>query len=106
MAKLPMKFVEIAAPLSESKEIFDYLQMQSVIELTGTEEVEGLSRLSAGRTPAQFEKYRAAAADALRILDTYAPEKKSLFAALAPLPEMTVAAYLKKTDEADRLLGV
>ena len=106
MAKLPMKYIEIAAPLSESKEIFDYLQMQAVIELTGTEEVEGLSRLSAGRTPAQFEKYRAAAGDALRILDDYAPEKKSLLAGLAPLPEMTFAEYLKKSDEADGLLGV
>lgn len=106
MAKLPMKYIEIAAPLSEGKEIFDFLQVQAAVELTETEELPGLTRLSAGRTPAQFEKYRAVATDALKILDRYAPEKKGLLAGLAPLPEMRVADYLKKADKADSLLGV
>ena len=57
MAKLKMKYIEIAAPIEQGKDIFDFLQMRSVIELHEQEETEGLDRLSSGRTVSQFEKY-------------------------------------------------
>ena len=57
MAKLKMKYIEIAAPIEQGKDIFDFLQMRSVIELHEQEETEGLARLSSGRTVSQFEKY-------------------------------------------------
>ena len=67
MAKLKMKYLEIVAPLEQSKEIVDMLQLRSVIELHSHEEQEGLTSLESGRTAAQLTKYRDCAQTALDI---------------------------------------
>ena len=106
MAKLKMKYLEIAAPVTQSKSIFDYLQLQNVIELAQIEQTEGLVSLGTERTVANIEKYYDTAAKALKALDKYAPEKKGLTAAFKPLPEMSVSEYAAKCEEADEILGV
>lgn len=106
MAKLKMKYIEIAAPIEQGKDIFDFLQMRSVIELHEQEETEGLDRLSSGRTVSQFEKYMDTAQTALSILDKYAPQKKGLLASFEARREISVSEYIKKSDMADKMLAV
>lgn len=107
MAKLKMKYLEIVAPLEQSKEIVDMLQLRSVIELHSHEEQEGLTSLESGRTAAQLNKYRDCAQTALDILNRYAPAKKGLVESFIPeLREMTVSEYLGKSDQADELLSL
>ena len=107
MAKLKMKYLEIVAPLEQSKEIVDMLQLRSVIELHSHEEQEGLTSLESGRTAAQLTKYRDCAQTALDILNRYAPAKKGLVESFIPeLREMTVSEYLGKSDQADELLSL
>lgn len=107
MAKLKMKYLEIVAPLEQSKEIVDMLQLRSVIELHSHEEQEGLTSLESGRTAAQLTKYRDCAQTALDILNRYSPSKKGLVESFIPeLREMTVSEYLGKADQADVLLSL
>ena len=106
MAKLKMKYLEIAAPIEQGKEIFDFLQMRSVIELHEQEETEGLSKLSSGRTASQLEKYMDTAQTALDILNKYAPQKKGLLSSFEARREMSVTEYIKKSDIADKMLAV
>ena len=71
-----MKYLEIVAPLEQSKEIVDMLQLRSVIELHSHEEQEGLTSLESGRTAAQLTKYRDCAQTALDILNRYAQDMR------------------------------
>ena len=106
MAKVKMKYVEIAAPVEESKKIFDFLQVKSVIELHETEQIDGISLLQTAPTVMQINKYSNTAETALKILNKYSPQKGSLLDALKPLPEMSVSDYLAKSDDADKILSV
>ncbi|MBR0112601.1 MAG: V-type ATP synthase subunit I [Clostridia bacterium] len=106
MAKIKMKYLEIAAPVEESKDIFDYLQLSNSMELEKLEETEGLQIISTEKTVSSIEKYSEVAGKALQALDRYAPEKSSLISALKPLPEMTFSEFVKKSDSADEILGV
>ncbi len=106
MARVKMKYLEIAAPVEESKDIFDYLQLSNCIELEKIDGQEGLHLLSTDRTVSSIEKYGDTAGKALQVLDRYAPEKSGLLSTLKPLPEMTVSEFIEKSDEADEILGV
>ena len=75
MAKVKMKYVEIAAPVEESKKIFDFLQVKSVIELHETEQIDGISLLQTAPTVMQINKYSNTAETALKILNKYSPQK-------------------------------
>lgn len=106
MAKINMKHIEIAAPISESKEIFDFLQMRSVIELHQTEQIDGLSQFSTLSTVSQIDKFADTAATALKIIDKRVPQKGSLLDSLKGLPELTASEYKSKSDDADVILSV
>ena len=107
MAKIKMKYLEIAAPVTQSKDIFDFLQLRSVMELSQVkEDSDLLLPLSMDRTVSNIEKYNDIANKALTVLDKYAPEKKRLISSLKPLPEMTLSEYIEKSDDADKILGV
>ena len=105
MAKINMKYIEIAAPVSESKALFDYLQMCSVMELKEAEEVEGFEKIPTDSTVNKISKYYDTATSALKIIDKYAPEKSSMLAGLKGLPEMTMSEYLAKSETADDVLA-
>lgn len=106
MAKLKMKYLEIVAPIDESKAIFDFLQHRSVIELKSHDETEGLIPLNSGRTASQLEKYYDVVQDALKILDKYAPESTGLVSSLFSEPvELTEKEFEERSAKADSILA-
>lgn len=106
MAKVKMKYAEVAVSSADSGRLFDKLQMSSVFEFRKQEEIDGLESFATDRTLSQLSKYSDTAETALKVLDRVSPEKKGLIASLKPLPEMSVSDYIKKSDEADRILSV
>ncbi|MBR6702864.1 MAG: V-type ATP synthase subunit I, partial [Clostridia bacterium] len=106
MAKVKMKSVEIVAPVETAKDLFDYLQMKSVVEIRQLEDIEGIDRFETSQMVMRIDKYRDTAGTALEILDKYVPAKSSLLDALKGLPVMTEKEYLDRSDMADEYLGV
>lgn len=101
-----MKYVEVAVPASDSKDLLDYIQLQGKMELKEPEEIDGLSTLATAKSVVQMERYLDTAQTALNILDRYVPEKKGLLSAFDDLPEMTVTEYISRCDQADEILSV
>lgn len=106
MAKVGMKQIEIATMLDESRDLFDFLQMKSVIELHETEQTDGISAFSTSSVVSQIDRFSDTAKTALKILNRYSPDKKGLLAPLKGLPELTFSEYEKKSDDADKILSV
>ena len=106
MAKVERKYAEIIAPVEEAKNLFDYLQVRSVMEVKKLDEIEGLDYFETGPVVASIEKYLDTAQTALEIIDKYAPAKSGLLDSLKGLPELSESEYLKKSDEADEILGI
>lgn len=77
MAKLRMKKIELIAPLTDSKKIIELLQRRGVVEIC-TNSDEDLVQTNVTSVVAEFEKFRSTAAQALEILDRYAPAKGSV----------------------------
>lgn len=105
MAKLAISRIEILAPLSDGQGIVDFIQRAGVIEVLKTE-AEGLSNFDTSLTLSQFDKYITAANEANRVLAAYSNKKQPLTAALGGRTELTLADYLKRTEEADAVLTV
>ena len=106
MAKVAMKYAEIIAPVERAKDLFDCLQVRSVMEIKQLEDIDGLSYFETGPVIASIEKYLDTAQTALEIIDKYAPAKSSLLDSLKGLPEISEGDYLKKAEEADEILGI
>ena len=98
--------MEVVAPVEESKEVLDFLQMKGVIELKEMEETEGISSLESSSVATVMAKYKDTAATALDILDKYAPEKAGLLSKLNNPPELTKKEYDERYDDANEILGV
>lgn len=77
MAKLKMKKIELIALLTDSKKIIELLQRKGIVEICSNSDDE-LFKTNVTSVVNSFEKFKAAAIQALEILDRYAPEKKSL----------------------------
>ena len=77
MAKLRMKKMELVAPLTDSKKIIELLQRRGVVELCSSDDEE-LETTSVTAVTGEFERFRSNAAQALEVLDRYAPEKGSI----------------------------
>lgn len=106
MAKVEMKYMEVVSPMSDAKKILDLLQLRGVIELKDLDDIYGMDNLGSERTVSSIEKYYDTAQTALSILDKYSPQKSALTDMLKGLPEMSYQEYLKKSDEADEILGI
>lgn len=100
-----MKYVEIAALLKDAKDVLDFLQLRSVMELKAPGEIEGLAPFETAKTVSSMEKYCETAQTALAILKKRVPEKTSLLASLKGLPEMTASEYRAKSEDADVILA-
>lgn len=84
MAKLKMKTVTIAALQKNRKYLLEHLQDSSLVELSCSKEAdEGFKRLDLSSQQQAFERYKNKADKALKILDSYAPEKKSLLSSFS-----------------------
>lgn len=77
MAKLRMKKIELIALLTDSKKIIELLQRRGVVELSKIDDEE-LTETNVSAVVGEFEKFRSTVAQALEILDKYAPEKASI----------------------------
>ena len=77
MAKLRMKKIELIAMLTDSKKIIELLQRRGVVEISKNTDEE-LENTNVTAVVGEFEKFRSTAAQALDIIDTYAPEKAGL----------------------------
>ncbi len=77
MAKLKMKKIELIAMLTDSKKIIELLQRRGVVEISQNTDEE-LENTNVTAVVGEFEKFRNTAAQALEIIDTYAPEKAGL----------------------------
>lgn len=106
LAKVRMKSIEIAAPVERAKDLFEFLQMKSVVEIRQLEETEGISCFDTSQMVVSIEKYRDTAGAALDITDKYSPAKSGLLDALRGLPEMSEKEYLEKSESADEYLGI
>lgn len=101
-----MERLEIIAPLSQSKAVFDYLQLCGQVELCSCDETDGLNHISSGRTVAQLNKMREAAEAALKTLDSYSPAKSGLLDSFKDKPQLTESEYYKKCNQADEFIGL
>jgi V/A-type H+-transporting ATPase subunit I len=77
MAKLRMKKIELIALLTDSKKIIELLQRRGVVELSSINDEE-LTETNVSAVVGEFEKFRSTVAQALEVLDKYAPEKASI----------------------------
>ena len=104
MAKLNMKRIEILALIEDSKDIIDLLQRRGVIEITDYAHDAPLNKLMTGQSLSVFEKSLSAAQSAGAVLDTYAPQKKSLLNSVAGRKQISLSEFLEKTEKADTIL--
>ncbi len=77
MAKLKMKKIELIAMLTDSKKIIELLQRRGVVEISRNDDEE-LANTNVTAVVGEFDKFRNTAAQALDIINNYAPEKASI----------------------------
>ncbi len=100
-----MKRIELIAPMTESKDLIDYIQTIGVIELIDTEPDDHFFNIPTSSSVSQLDRYLVSANEAKAVLDKYAPQKRSLLDSFSARKEMTFSDYLKKSDEANEIIG-
>lgn len=74
-----MRSVRIIALRKDRKKLLEHLQNSALVQVTSSEEIpEGFRRIDTSSQIGQFERNAELTAQALKILDRVAPEKKSL----------------------------
>ena len=105
MAKLKMKRIEVICAIEDSRSLFDFLQRCGAVELSEFEEDGRLTRLSVGASVTQLDKMLAAAVSSQKILNNYAPEKKSLLESLNSGVEISAQDYNQKSEKIDEIVS-
>ena len=83
MAVLQMQRISICAMKKNRKAVLECIQRLGLVEVSDIgEETAGFEHMDTANACIRFEKAAASAERALEILSVYAPEKKSMFAAL------------------------
>lgn len=84
MAVLPMQRVSICALKKDRKAILEKIQSMGIMEMNQVAEgEEGFGTMDTVSARLSFDKKAQTAEQALAVLETYAPEKQSIFASLA-----------------------
>ncbi|WP_455530213.1 V-type ATP synthase subunit I [Ruminococcus sp.] len=104
MAKLKMKKIELIAMLTDSKKIIELLQRRGVVEITENNDEE-LENTNVTAVVGEFDKFRNTAAQALEIIDNYAPEKASLNDLLGGRTEVEKHEVVKEAMHMDQVMG-
>ena len=104
MAKLKMKKIELIALLTDSKKIIELLQRRGVVELCENRDEE-LMDTGVTTVVGEFEKFRLTAAQALEILEKYAPEKTSIADMLGGRKEVEKHAFGKEAMQLERIMN-
>ncbi len=104
MAVLPMKRINLCALKKDRKSILEALQRKGVIEVTDVMQEDSVfKRDDVSEAADVFVKNIQTVKNALEILDTYAPEKKSLLSSLegrTAVPASQYSEFDKKRDTA------
>lgn len=104
MAKLKMKKIELIALLTDSKKIIELLQRRGVVEICRNE--EELSGTNVTSIISEFEKFRSTAAQALDILEIYAPEKTGIAQMIGSRTEVEKHAFGREAMQIDRIMNI
>lgn len=104
MAKLTMKKIELAAPLTDSKKIIELLQRRGVVELCSNNDEE-LERTSVTAVTGEFEKFRSNAVQALEVLELYAPEKHGIAEMLGGRTEVEKHAFGREAMQLEKIMN-
>ncbi len=100
MAVLQMQRVSICALKKDRSAILEKLQTLGVMEVD-TFDADGFEKTDTAMDRMGFEKRAQLIEQALTILNTYAPEKKSIFSGLEGTMLIDKETYLKAVDQAD-----
>lgn len=94
MAVVPMKKLLICGMKKDRKPILELLQRQGEVEISSVLKEDGtFTKMDVSSAKAVFEKNRAAAEQALQVLERFAPEEKGLLDAFEGREELSLAAY-------------
>ena len=104
MSKLRMKKIELIAMLTDSKKIIELLQRRGVVEICSNNDEE-LMDTNVTAVIGEFEKFRSTAAQALDILETYAPEKASLADMLEGRREVETDTFGKEAMKLEKVMN-
>ena len=104
MAKLKMKKIELIAMLTDSKKIIELLQRRGVVELSKNDDDE-LENTNVAAVVGEFEKFRNTAAQALEIIDTYAPEKTGFSDMFGGRTEVEKHDFGQRAMQMEKVMG-
>ncbi|MBC5689709.1 V-type ATP synthase subunit I [Mediterraneibacter sp. NSJ-55] len=105
MSVLQMQRISICALKKDRKPILEKLQSMGIMEISlSLEEDKDFQKMDTMNARMSFEKAAAAADQALDILESYAPVKKSMLSALEGKALVEKAVYQKVTDQKEELL--
>ena len=105
MAKLRMKKIELIALLTDSKKIIELLQRRGVVEICKSSDEE-LESTNVTAVTGEFEKFRSSAAQALEILERYAPEKPGLTEMFGGRTEVETDAFGRNAMKLEKIMAV
>ena len=104
MAKLRMKKIELIALLTDSKKIIELLQRRGVVELCRNDDDE-LTGTNVTAVVGEFEKFRSTAAQALEILEIYAPEKTGFSDMFSGKTEVEKHAFGREAMQLEKIMN-
>ncbi len=103
MAKLKMKQFTIVALRKDRKYLIEHLQDSSIVELKyGKEAAEGFKKIDLSSRRQVFERQKANAEKALKILDSIVPEKSSMLSSFSGRREIDpdeIGEFAEKASE-------
>ena len=105
MSKLRMKKIELIAMLTDSKKIIELLQRRGVVEICSNNDDE-LMDTNVTAVVGEFEKFRSTAAQALDILETYAPEKGSITDMFGARTEVATDTFGKEAMKMEKVMNI
>ena len=103
MAKLKMKKIELIALLTDSKKIIELLQRRGVVEICRND--EELPGANVTAVVGEFEKFRSTSAQALEVLERYAPEKSSIVNMFGGRTEVEKHSFGKEAMQLEKIMG-
>ncbi len=105
MSVLQTQKIRICALKSSRKQILEELQRMGVVEIEERgKEDDVFRKTDTSQARSRYERHARDAEDALKTLDTYAPEKKSLFSSLEGKDAISTEQYYENVDERREIL--
>lgn len=107
MAVMPMARVNIYGMRTERKRILEALRHMGAVDVSDADAAEtGLEKPDTAGAVARFERAKKDSEAALRLLEKYAPEKKSVFAALEGKAVVSDKEYGEAVMRRDEIMGM